>query len=59
MDEGLGRLGMEEEQTVEGGLVKCQRGAHKTGPGYIVEGDRVPHISVMHHRCTGCWCQRA
>ena len=25
----------------------------------VVEGNHVPRISVMRHRCTGCWCQRA
>ena len=37
MEEGLGRLGMEEGKTAEGGLVlvlQSQRGAHKMGPGW-------------------------
>ena len=63
MEEGVGRLGMEF-----GGGTKQQRVAwygvteSKRGPqdgARMVEGNRVPRISVMRHRCTGCWCQRA
>ena len=46
-------------RTAEGGLGLVLQSQREGTRARVVEGTCIPHISVMHHRCTGCWCRRA